>query len=74
MHSTERGELPNRFQVGAARVLVADVGAEEVPHPLLGLGLGREDGGKGSSSPRYLNFSCHHCPSIAHLFLRHGFT
>jgi len=44
MHSTECGELPNRFHVGAAGVLVADVGAEEIAHPLPSLRLGGEDG------------------------------
>jgi hypothetical protein len=43
MHSTECGELLDRLQIRAAGVLVADVGAEEVPHPLLGLGLRGED-------------------------------
>jgi hypothetical protein len=48
MHSAERGELADRLHVGAAGILVADVGAEEVPHPLFSLRQGGEDGGQGS--------------------------
>ena len=43
----EGGELANRLKVGAAGVFIADVGAEEIPHPFSGLGLGREDRGQG---------------------------
>jgi len=48
-HSTERGELPDRFHVGAAGVLVADVGAEEVAHPRPGFRSRREDRGYRST-------------------------
>jgi hypothetical protein len=51
---TVGGELPDGFQVGAAGVGIADVGAEEVAHPLAGLWLGREDGGQG----RGLDLDC----------------
>lgn len=51
---TVGGELADGFQVGAAGVGIADVGAEEVAHPLAGLWLGREDGGQG----RELDLDC----------------
>jgi hypothetical protein len=43
----ESGELADRFKVGAAGIFIADMGAEEISHPLTGLGTGREDGGQG---------------------------
>jgi hypothetical protein len=58
MRRTERGELPNRFHLVAAGVLVADVAAEEVPHPLPGLRLGGEDGGREVPGLA-ISFSCH---------------
>jgi len=63
MHSAERGELPDSLLVGAAGVLVADVGAEEVPHPLLCLGLGGEDGGQGSGREGKGQLHSHHSSS-----------
>jgi hypothetical protein len=43
----EGGELPDCLKVRASGVFIADVRAEEIPHPFSGLGLGREDGGQG---------------------------
>jgi hypothetical protein len=43
----EGGELADCLKVGAAGVFIADMGAEEIPHPFPGLGLGRKDGRQG---------------------------
>ncbi len=48
MVGAEVGELAHGGEVGAARVGIADVRAEIIAAPALGLGLGGEDRGQGS--------------------------
>jgi hypothetical protein len=75
MHSAKRGEQPDRFHVRTAGVLVADVGAEEVPQPLLCLGLGgedREQGGALHDRKRLCKARCHKARIAAQVHMAPG--
>ena len=63
-YSAERGELPDGFQVRAAGILVADVGAEEVAQPLAGLGPDGEERGQGSGRSPDKDLHSRHSTSI----------
>ena len=52
MLGAKGGKLPDRLPVGAAGVLVADVGTEEVAQQLAGLGSYGKEGGQGSAGSR----------------------